>query len=104
MHGGCRHCVGRVVVARTGVLNAFIAEQEEGLVVTVVEFWDLHRTTERAAPAVEQKVRTRRACLVEEEVVRPETRPLERVVRAAMKTVRAALDADVGDAALRLSE
>ena len=36
-----------------------------------------HRTAERTAPAVEQEVRTRRAGLVEEEIVGPETGALE---------------------------
>ena len=89
---------------RARIVDALVAEQEEGLVLAVVDFRDANRTADGTAPAVEQEVRTRRAGLVQEEIVGPETGALEGVVDAAVEVVGAALDADVGDAALGLAE
>ena len=104
VHGRGRDGVAGVVMPRAGIVNALIAEQEEGLVLAVVDFRDGHRTAERTTPAVEEEVRTRCAGLVQEEVVGPEAGTLEGIVRAAVEGVGPALDADVGDAALGLAE
>ena len=104
MHRRSRHRVGGVVVARTRIVNPLVAEQEEGLVLAVVDMRDVHRTAEGTAPGIEGEVRTRGAGLVQEEVVGPETRALEGIVRGAVEVVGAGFDADVGDTALRLPE
>src|SRR5205085_2662609 len=86
------------------IVDALIAEEEERLVLAVVDARNVDRAANRSAPAVEQEIRARRAGLVQEEVVRPKARPLESIAHRAMEVVSAALDADVGDAALGLSE
>src|SRR5207302_9514267 len=73
VHGRRGHGVGGIVVPRARIVDAFITEQEEGLVLAVVDFRDAHRPAEGAAPAIEAEVRTRRAGFVQEKVVGPET-------------------------------
>src|ERR1035438_1710697 len=102
--GRSRHGVGGVVMARARIVDALVAKQEERLVLAVVHLRDTHRTAEGAAPRIEHEVRPRRAGLVQEEVVGPETGALEAEVRGAVEIVGARFDADVGHAALRLAE
>ena len=104
VHGGSGDGVGGVVVAGAGILDAFIAEEEEGLVFPAVEFGDDDGSTEGTAPAVEEEVGARGTGFIEEEIIGPEAGALERIIGAAVETIGAAFDADIGDAALSLAE
>src|SRR5205085_10426338 len=85
-------------------VNAVIPEQKESLVASIVNLGNTDRTAERSAVTIEQKIGTRRAGLVQEKIIGPKAGTLEGVVGGSVETVGAALDADVGDAALGLPE
>ncbi len=96
--------VGRGVEARANVLDAFVADREEGLVPPVVEPRDADRAGEAEARPVRGGVRALLASRVPEEVVRGQALGLGEVVDRAVVAVRPGLDAHAGDAALGVAE
>ncbi len=71
-------------MARAGILDSFVAEEEEAFVLAVVDFRNNYRTADGSAPPVEQEVRTWSACFIKEEVIGPKAGALERIVDAAV--------------------
>ncbi len=96
--------VGGGVEARADVLDALVADRDEGLVPPVVEARDANGTGEAEAGPVRGGVRLGLASRVPEEVVRRHALRLGEVVDRAVVAVRPRLDAHAGDAALGVAE
>ena len=96
--------VGRGVEARADVLDALVADREEGLVPPVVETRDANRSGEAEAGPVRRGIGALLASRVAEVVVRGQALRLGEVVDRAVVAVRPGLDAHAGDAALGIAE
>src|SRR5262249_43581895 len=78
-----------------GVVNQLLAEKEEGLVVAVVDFWQIHRPAERKSSLV----MPHGAADLLEERSRVQGVVVEEIVCAAVKLIRSGADGDVGEPA-----
>ncbi len=100
-----RHpAVAAGVEARADVGDVLEAEHEERLVPAAVEARDADRAAEGEARPVRRALDDVLAAGLAEEVVGAELVRLREVVRRAMEGVGPGLDADAGDAALRVAE